>query len=136
MSIVRWSPYRSLRWPDFWDDDDFSSLTSQASNNLDVYETKDEVVVKANVAGVKAEDVDITFEKGVLLVKAEATEEKGDEEKKHYSKSSWSYSYRVAVPGFLDTKVEPDAEVKDGVLTIKFKKAEEAKPKKLKVMAK
>jgi len=134
MSIIKYNPlYNSLsRWPDFWDDDYFSPINS-ISNNLDVYETDDEVVIKANVAGVASDQVDLTFEKGTLWIKAQANQEQDDEEKQHHSKSSWSYSYKVSVPGVLDHSAEPDAVVKDGVLTIKFKKSEHTKPRKLKV---
>lgn len=130
MSIVRFPVVSSLsRWPSIWDDDDFS-LTS-ASNNLDVYETNNEVVVKANVAGVDAKQIDVTFEKGILWINAEKEEESGDEQKKHYSKSSWNYSYKVAVPGTIDFNQEPKAEIDNGVITITFIKAEASKPKKL-----
>jgi HSP20 family protein len=135
MSIVRWSPLTSMldRWPDVWDDDSLGSLMSGASRNLDVYETDNEVVVRANVAGVNEKDIDITFEKGNLWIKAEKSEEEKDDKKKHYSKSSWNYSYKVAVPGILDWNSEPEVTLKDGVVTLKFKKAEASKPKKLNV---
>lgn len=138
MPITRWSPMSQVlsRWPDIWDED-FSSLSTLSSrNDLDVYETEDEVVIKANVAGIKPEDVDITFEKGVLWIKADKTQESQDEKKKYYGKSSWSYSYKVAVPGMLDFNVDPSAEVEHGVVTVSFKKAEASKPKKLTVKAK
>lgn len=133
MTLVRYNPVSLLnRWPSIWDDEDFGSLTS-ASNNLDVYETEDEVIVKANVAGVDSDNVDMTYEKGVLWIKAEKSAEDTSEEQgtKHYAKSSWSYSYKVAVPGMLDHTKEPEAEVENGVVTITFKKAEASKPKKL-----
>jgi HSP20 family protein len=135
MAIVRWNPLLpSLnRWPSIWDDEDMDFMSNMASNNLDVYETDDEVVVKANVAGVPAEKIDVTFEKGVLYVTAQAEEQSDDTQKKHYSKSSWKYSYRVAVPGILDYNQEPTAEVDNGVLILTFKKAEQSKPKKLQV---
>lgn len=131
MTIVRFDPTRALlRWPNIWDDEDFLPT---ASDNLDVYETKDEVVVKAAVAGVNPDKVDVTFEKGVLTITgAEESEEK--EDKKYYRKSSRSYSYRVAVPGNIDLSIEPEAKVEHGVIKISFKKAEEAKPKKITVM--
>lgn len=132
MALVRLNPMTSMlsRWPDIWDDDMFDQLGTSSSNNLDVYETEDHVVVEANVAGIPAEEVDITFEKGVLWIKASKQQESKDT-KKHYSRSSWSYSYKVAVPGMLDTASEPEAKVKNGVVTITFKKAEASKPKKL-----
>ena len=116
-----------FRWPDFWEDD----VLPASDTGLDVYETDNEVVVKASVAGVKPDNVDITFEKGVLTIVAREEEEDKNEKRKYYRKSSRTYSYRVAVPGNLDVKSEPEAEVENGVVVIKFKKAEEAKPKKI-----
>lgn len=131
MTIIRWDPMSSmLRWPNFWEDEDFPTIN--ANDNLDVYETEDEVAVKASVAGVDPDKVDITFEKGILTISAQEEEEK-KEGKKYYRKSSRSYSYRVAVPGNIDLSQEPDAKVNHGVVTVTFKKAEEAKPKKIAV---
>lgn len=141
MSIVKLDPFRSFgRWPSIWDDDfGLTSLTS-ANNNLDVYETEEEVVVKANVAGVPTDEVDITFEKGVLRIKADRVEENEETKKQHYSKSSWSYSYRVSIPGMesgmIDLDSEPEATIDQGVVTIKFKKSKASQPKKLKLKTK
>lgn len=131
MAIIRWDPVSSMfRWPNIWEDEDWE-VSKIGSDNLDVYETKDKVVVKANVAGVDPDKVDITFEKGVLTITAEEVEEK--EEKKFYKKASRSYSYRVAVPGNIEGKDEPEAKVVNGIVSVTFKKAEEAKPKKIAV---
>jgi HSP20 family protein len=121
-----------LRFPNIFDDEDFG--TGVSANNLDLYETNDEVVVKAAVAGVDPDKVDITFEKGVMTISA-AEEEEKHEGKKFYQKSSRSYAYRVAIPGNLDLSAEPSATFKNGVVTISFKKAEEAKPKKIAITA-
>lgn len=130
MAIIRWDPMSSmLRWPNIWEDEDWGTADTGPSN-LDVYETKDEVVVKANVAGVDPDKVEITFEKGVLTLNArEEMEEKDD--KKYYKKATRSYSYRVAVPGNIDLASEPEAKVNHGIVSVVFKKAEEAKPKKI-----
>lgn len=137
MALVPWRPLSMSSWPSIWDDDDLLSM-SAGTSNLDVYETDDEVVVKANVAGVPADKVEVMFEKGVLRIKAEKDEEISDKQRQHYSKSSWSYSYRVVLPGvsMLDPNTEPDAEVENGVITITFRKAEASKPKQLKVKSK
>lgn len=131
MAIIRWDPMSTmLRWPNIWDDEDFPTVAG--SDNLDVYETKDESVVKANVAGVNPDKVEITFEKGVLTISArEESEEK--EGKRYYKKATRSYSYRVAVPGSIDLATEPEAKVEHGIVTVTFKKAEEAKPKKISI---
>lgn len=129
MTMIRWSPMQTmLRWPNVWDEEDWG--VSPTTDNLDVYETKDEVVVKASVAGVDPDKVEISYEKGILTIGAqEEEEEKGG--KKYYRKSTRSYSYRVAVPGNIDLKKEPEAKIAHGVVTITFSKAEEEKPKKI-----
>ncbi len=136
MSLVRLNPALSLlgRWPEIWNEDEFPTLST--TNQLDVYETADSVVVKANVAGVPADKVDTTFERGVLWIRAEAEQQNQEEKRKHYSSSSWSYSYKVAVPGDIDYSHEPQAEISHGVITVTFKKAEASKPKKLTVKVK
>lgn len=131
MAIIRWDPMSTmLRWPNIWEDEDFTPLTG--GDNLDVYETPDEVVIKANVAGVDPDKVEITFEKGILTLSArEENEEKSD--KKYYRKATRSYSYRVAVPGNINLSVEPEAKINHGIVSVTFKKAEEEKPKKIAV---
>lgn len=131
MAIIRWDPMSTmLRWPNIWEDEDFPTLAE--SGNLDVYETKDESVVKANVAGVNPDKVEITFEKGVLTIAArEESEDKDD--KRYYKKATRSYSYRVAIPGNIDLAAEPEAKVEHGIVTVTFKKAEEEKPKKISI---
>lgn len=115
------------RWPSIWEEGE----AEYGGRQMDVYETEDEVVVEASVAGVKPEGVDVTFEDGILEIRGQ--EEKEEEGKKYYKKASRSYRYRVATPGNVDMSQEPEAKVKDGVIKVKFKKAEEAKPKKIEV---
>jgi HSP20 family protein len=135
MQLVRYNPLRGMlhRWPT-WDDEDFGFTNT--ANNLDVSETENEVVIKANVAGVPADAVDLTFEEGVLWIKAEKTQEEEDENKQHYLKSSWNYSYKVAVPGMIDHSVDPTLVLEDGILTVTFKKSEASKPKRFKITGK
>jgi HSP20 family protein len=134
MSLIRYRPLHSMlsRWPAF-DDEDIGMFANQSSNNLDVYETDDEVVVKANVAGIPADDIDITFEEGILWIKAEKQAEEKDESKQHYVKSSWNYSYKVSVPGLIDHSADPKLTLSDGIVSITFRKSEASKPKKLRI---
>ncbi len=132
MDLIPLKQIKSLsRWPTIWDDFDMS--WSNYRDSLDVYETEDEVVVKANVAGVESPDIDLTFEDGVLWIKAAKEQEEKDEEKTHYAKSSWSYSYKIAIPGNIDMNKEPSAELNNGVLIVTFPKLEIAKPRKLQI---
>ncbi len=139
MSLIRWTPNLGslTAWDDLFEDEEFG-LSTRVTNNLDVYETEDEIVVRANVAGVPADNVEVVFEKGVLWIKAEKEEETKDKNRQHYAKSTWSYAYRVVLPNasMIDQNHEPEAEVENGVVTIRFKKTEASKPKKLKVKEK
>lgn len=134
-------PLRSMlnsfgRWPSFWDDDDLSLFSGSVGRDVDVYETENEVTVKANVAGVDTKDIDVTFEKGVLWIQAKSETQEEDKKNKYYAKSSWNYSYKVAVPGFIDHSKEPEVSLANGVLTATFSKSEASKPKKLAVKQK
>lgn len=132
MAIIRWDPMSTmLRWPNIWEDDDYGA-TGLGADNLDVYETKDEVVVKANVAGIDPQKVEITFEKGVLTLSGREEVEE-TEGKRYYKKATRSYSYRVAVPGTIDLSTEPEARINHGIVSVTFKKAEEEKPKKISI---
>lgn len=130
MAIVRWDPLAMMRWPSSIFDEDMTELAPAHNNNLDVYETADSVVIRANVAGIPDDKVDLTFEKGVLWIRGEVHEEQ-KEERRHFMRSSWSYSYKIAVPGNIDLKKEPQATVDHGVITVTFNKLEEEKPRKI-----
>jgi HSP20 family protein len=131
MAIVRWDPFQMMRWPNIWEDED---LLPTHDTNLDIYETENEVVVRANVAGIPEDKVEITFEKGVLWIRAEE-EQEAKEGRKYFRKATRSYSYKVAVPGNIDLKSDPEAVVKHGVVEVNFTKAEEAKPKRITIKA-
>ncbi len=132
MAIMKWDPFdvhSFMRWPMALEDEQLDPSNRQ----LDVYETEENIVVKAGIAGVKPENIDITFDDGVLTIRGEEEEEEENDDKKFYKKSQRSYSYRVAVPGNIDLDQDPEAEVNEGVLTVKFVKSEEAKPRKIEV---
>jgi len=126
--IANWDwPFGSFRFPMT----NFPTMT--ASPEISVWEEDKDVVVEMATPGVKAEDVEMTMEKGILLVRANKKEEKADKTKKYYQKSSSSYVYRVSIPGEIDEKQEPKATMKDGMLQVRFKKSERTMPKKINV---
>lgn len=130
-----WNPWRMF--PRMADED--WDVVEYPENELDMYEEEDTVVVKVKAPGFKEENIDITVEDGVVTItgKIEAEEEEEDKKKKYYRKefTSQSFTRRVDLP----VRVQPEqaeADYENGVLTLTLPKAEEAKPKAIKVKAK
>lgn len=117
-----------------WDINDFLEEEEYqvSSSGLNVYEDKNAVFVEAALPGISHDDeIEVTFDQGVLWIKAERKEEKGDKDKKYYRKAKRSFSYHVSVPGNIDLKQEPRASFSDGLIRITFSKLEESVPKKI-----
>ena len=117
------------RWQNFFDDEDWSSFLP--SSGLSVWEDEKHVYVEAAVPGLEAENVEVTYEKGVLWVRGNKHDEEKDENKKFYRKASSAFSYRVSVPGDIDENMEPQATYKNGVMKVVFQKRPEVQPKKI-----
>ncbi len=103
---------------------------------VDMYETENDLVVTTALPGVKAEDLDITIMGDALCIKAE-TKEESKEEKANYYRQERRYgacSRSVALPMAVQAD-KAEAKLKDGVLTLLLPKAEESKPKSIKVKA-
>jgi HSP20 family protein len=99
---------------------------------IDILETPEAYVVKAELAGVHKEDVQITVENNVLSLKGERKFEK-DETKENYHRIERAYG-AFARLFTLPTQVDHDhveARFEQGVLTITVPKAAEAKPKQI-----
>ncbi|GAB4193282.1 MAG: hypothetical protein Tsb0015_15940 [Simkaniaceae bacterium] len=122
-------------FPFHWDFENFWENEEEIASpsGLSISEDDKFVYVEAALPGVSPEEVEVTFDKGILWIKAQRKEEKEEKEKKYYRKASRSYSYRVAVPGNIDENKEPEATFHEGIMTIKFSKTEKAEPKKIQV---
>jgi HSP20 family protein len=104
---------------------------------LDVYQTPNEVVVKATLPGVKPEDVSIDIIGETLTIRGESkAEQKIKKEDYLYQERRYgSFSRSVALPSGLKPD-KAEATIEDGVLTLTIPRAEEIKPKAIKVKAK
>ncbi|GMT49721.1 MAG: heat-shock protein [bacterium] len=99
-----------------------------------VVEKEDEFVIHSLLPGVDPKDVEITYENGILTLKGEGKKD-FDDENSHYLRRERTYGpfekrLEVSVP------VEADsikAHYQDGVLKVSIKKAEKAKPVKIKI---
>jgi HSP20 family protein len=103
---------------------------------VDVFETGDEIVVKASLPGVKPEDIDVSVHGDVLTIKGESKSETEDEAQNWYRRER---RYGAAVRQLtLPSEVSADkaqATFEDGVLRLTLPKSETAKPKTIKVQA-
>lgn len=125
--------FPSLSLPNFWDEDEEWLTSPSTQSGLSVYEDENNIYVEAAVPGIDPKNVDVTFQDGYVWVRGETKEEEGNQKKKYYRKASRSCSYRVAVPGDVDTTKDPEATYKHGVMTIAFAKSPKAQPKKIQV---
>lgn len=128
--------FPSMRLPSFWNDEDDWMTTPSIPSGLSVSEDEKKVYVEAAVPGIDPKDVEITFQDGYLWIRGETKEEEKDKSRKYYRESSKSFSYRVAVPGDIDDKVDPEATSKNGIMTVTFAKSPKTTPKKIEIKAK
>ena len=104
------------------------------SPSVDILETENELVLKADLPEVKLEDIEVRVENNTLTLKGERKFEK-DEKAKGYHRMERAYGTFVrsfTVPTTVDAE-KVGAEYKNGVLTVKLPKKEAAKPRQVKV---
>lgn len=114
-----------------WDDDDDWGIMTNWPSGITISEDDKNVYVEAAVPGVDPKDVEVTLDRGIVWIKGEGKME--EKNKKYYRKAASSFSYRVAVPGDINTANEPIAAVKNGVMKVTFAKSPETQPKKISV---
>lgn len=137
MAIVKFSPF-SPWWNDrFFEDEDNWPATT-VNEGLDVYETDDNVIVKAAVPGIPSDKVDVTFEDGVLRISGRVEENEEEKKKKkvvYKEQKVRSFDYTTTLPRAVKSE-EIRADVEDGVVTVTAPIAGEAKARKISVAKK
>ena len=145
MAIVRWEPFRDLVTPQRDFDrlfrDAFSSQHGETELStrswappVDIYETEEAIVLKAELPGVDPKDVEVRVEDNTLFLKGERKFEKEVKEQNYHrvERSYGSFARSFSLPNSISAdKVK--AEFKDGLLTLTMPKREEAKPKTIKI---
>ena len=103
---------------------------------VDVFETDTNVVVKAALPGLNPEDVEASVSDGVLTLKGETKADEKSEGENYYRREIRYGSFSRSIPMPVEVVGEKaEAEFKDGVLTVTLPKAEEARPKTIKITA-
>jgi len=144
-NLTRWEPMREMMTlreaMDRLFDDAFTRPLSInggfTAPAIDMYQTDDEVVVKATLPGLKAEDVDISVTGDTLTLRGEYKQENEQKEARYHIREQRYGSFERSL--LLPTDVKADKAVADfenGVLTIRIPIAEEVKPKAISIKAK
>ncbi|MGD8625678.1 MAG: Hsp20/alpha crystallin family protein [Anaerolineae bacterium] len=146
-NIILREPFREMRSlrgaMDRWFDEGLFrppvpfGLWSDESLSIDMYETEDDVIIKTAIPGVKADDIEVSVTGDTLTVRAETKEEEEVKEESYLRRERrfGAYCRSVTLPGGLESD-KADADYSDGILTLTFPKAEEVKPKSIKVTSK
>lgn len=101
---------------------------------IDVYQTNGEIIIRSPVAGVKPEDLDISVERDRVFIKGERSEQIEKEKKNYfYQECYWGkFSREIILPAETDPE-QAQAEMKNGVLTVRLPKVEKSRENKVKV---
>lgn len=147
MAIMRWvDPFKELsaiheRMNQLFDETFLAARASEAapaaatwSPAVDIYESGEDIVVKAEIPGIDGDDVAVEVKDGILTLRGERKFEK-EEKEENYHRIERSYGTFVrsfALPTSVDSE-KVRAALKDGVLEVRLSKKEQAKPRKVQV---
>ena len=144
MTLTRWSPLSGLAALEI---DSLNRMFEAALNGepltqsgwlppVDIVETAGkDVIVKAELAEMKREDIKVAFENNVLTIEGERTYNKPDEKAETYhrvERGCGAFRRSFSMPTTVDaTRIEAD--YRDGVLTVKLPRREESRPRQIHV---
>jgi HSP20 family protein len=126
------NPQAATPTGDEWDEDD-AQLPGQLA--VDVYETKERLVVKARTAGVNKSDLDVSISDNQLTVRGTLSAGNEDDVENYFLQECYwgEFSRTIALP--VPVKEDDiEAMLKDGVLTISFGKVKQDTVKKIQVL--
>jgi HSP20 family protein len=142
--IDRRDPFQDLMrfWPRSFGGDWFRRLdvptaVSDWNPSCDLTEQEGEYLIRAELPGVKAEDVDITLDDGVLRIRGEKkSETKEEKDGRTYSERSYGSFERAMTVAGVDDGATVDATLKDGVLELHIPRKPATKPEAKKIAVK
>lgn len=143
-NLTRWEPVREMMTlreaMDRLFDDAFTRPLSMSGGSIvpavDLYQDDDNVVVKAVLPGLKADDVQLSITADVLTLRGEFKQNTEQKEKTYHIREQRFGSFERAI--MLPTDVEADkakADFENGVLTVTLPKAETVKPRTISIKA-
>jgi HSP20 family protein len=140
--LTPWRPFRELTtlrdemermWERFFKES-MEPFRGEWAPSLDVSETKNNIVVKAEVPGMDAKDIDISLAGNLLTIKGEKKQEKEEKDENYHrvERSYGAFTRVVRLPQEVQSN-KIKADYKNGVLKITLPKSEEAKRKEIKI---
>ena len=142
--ITRWEPFREARrMHDMLDRMMDRSIEDPlwsggvAALPMDMYQTDDEIVVKASAPGLTADDIEISITGETLSIRGKIRAEEVTEGARYHMRERRveSFSRSISLPTQVQTE-KAKAEFENGILTLTLPKAEQVKPKTITVKAK
>lgn len=139
--VTRWDPYREMisarRAMDRLIENSLSeegTTFPEWNLALDVLEDETSYQVKASLPGLKPEEIEITYNKGVLTIKGELKDESQTSKGQYHLRERryGAFSRSISLPASIQADAI-DASYQDGVLTLNLPKVEEVKPKRISV---
>jgi HSP20 family protein len=102
----------------------------------DMYETKNEVVISAELPGMNEKDIHLSITGDLLTIQGERQWPEGVQDASHYRRERWFGKFERTFSLPMPVEIgQVKATYRDGVLTVKLPKAEEIKPKEIKIDA-
>jgi HSP20 family protein len=145
MSIVRYDPFRDLRTLQEEVNRLFSTNLTRTfgdegigrgawSPSVDIYENKDQIVLEAELPGMKQEDFDLSIENNVITLRGERKFEKAEESDNFHrvERSYGSFTRSFTLPQTVSAE-GASAEYSNGVLRVSLPKREETKARKIEI---
>ncbi len=145
MGIVRYDPFRDLRTLQEEVNRLFSTNLTRAFDDegigrgawapsVDIFENKDQIVLEAELPGMKQEDFDLTIENNVITLRGERKFEKTEETDNYHrvERSYGSFTRSFTLPQTVSAE-EAKAEYSNGVLRVTLPKREEAKSRRIEI---
>ena len=143
MALTKWEPAAGLStlrrdmdrlFEAFFDHPNITDWETSFEPSVEVSDTTDAVVVKAQVPGVSKDDLHVEISDDVLTLKGETKTEEKKEDKNYYRREIRYGSFSRTIPLPVAVKSEQaDAKMKDGVLEITIPKSEKANVKEIPV---
>jgi HSP20 family protein len=144
-SLLAADPFRGMRGFNSLFDDGFGPMGERGEElnlgawapSCDIFETKNEIVVKAELPGVHKEDVKVNVENGILMIRGERKLEEETKREDYYrmERSYGEFARSFTLPTLVDAN-KITADFKHGVLRVTLPKREEAKSKAVEVTVK